>query len=267
VEIVQISDTHFGTELPEVEDALVESLTALAPDILLLAGDVTQRARWSEFSRARAFLDRLAIPEKIVIPGNHDIPLYHLWRRVFSPYQDFKRAFSEVETVRETDDCTIIAVNSTCPMKHKDGMISAEKIDQVAAILERNRHSELKIVAAHHPFAVVLASDRENIVINAEAALEAWCAAGMDVVLGGHIHYPFIAPLRGYYPHLETQAWIVQSGTAVSRRVRNGKPNSFNRVTVAGNRARARIEQWNFQSETGRFEPVESFSPWSHSQQ
>lgn len=263
MDIVQISDTHFGTEVADVEAALVECLTDKPPDIILVTGDVTQRAKQSQFLKAQAFLSKLPTHELIVIPGNHDIPLYKLWSRLLRPYGEFQRAFGELEVTRITDACTIIAINSTCPNRHKDGLISSDKIARVAEELANNRHSQLRIVAAHHPVAVVLATDKENIVENAEAAVKAWSDAGVDLILGGHIHYPFMAPLSGYYPHIDTHAWVMQAGTAVSRRVRNQKPNSFNRILVNGTRADARIEQWNFQANNARFECVESFTPWA----
>lgn len=260
--LVQISDTHFGTEVSSVEDALVDNLRGSPPDILMLTGDVTQRARRGQFDRAKKFLTRLPAHDFIVIPGNHDIPLFNLWRRLTDPYRDFRRAFNEIEATRFTESCTVISINTTCPTRHKDGKIDAETIDKVVSDLEKGRDSHLRIVAAHHPAAVVLHSDKENLVQNAGAAIAAWSAAGMDLMLGGHIHYPFMAPLRGYYPHIDTHAWVMQAGTAVSRRVRSEKPNSFNRIIVEGARETARIEQWNYDGETGRFELVESFTPW-----
>ena len=263
MEIVQISDTHFGTEVGEVEDALVACLREAPPDTVLLTGDVTQRARRWQFERAQKFLERLPTHDFIAIPGNHDIPLYHLWRRLLAPYRGFQRAFDEVEVTRISDECTIVGINSTRPLKHKDGIFSRQKIARVAEELENNRHSRLRIVAAHHPVAVVLPSDRENLVENAEAAVAEWSAAGMDLVLGGHIHFPFMAPLRGYYPNVETHAWVMQAGTATSHRVRNQKPNSFNRISIGKERASVRIEQWNYQEDTQRFERVESFAPFA----
>ena len=262
MDIVQISDTHFGTEVAEVEAALVACLTDNPPDIVLLTGDVTQRARRSQFAKAIKFLNKLPAHDFIAIPGNHDIPLYQFWIRLLQPYRHFQRAFHEVEVTRITDACTIIAINSTAPSRHKDGLLSRDKIARVADELANNHHSQLRIVAAHHPVAVVLPSDKENIVENAETAVKIWSDAGMDLILGGHIHYPFMAPLSGYYPNMDTQAWVMQAGTAVSHRVRNQKPNSFNRIVVSGERAGARIEQWNYHADGQRFECAESFTPW-----
>lgn len=263
MQIVQISDTHFGTEQAPVEQALIRALEDDPPDTILLTGDVTQRARRYQFDRAKAFFDKLPRHDFIAIPGNHDLPLYHLWRRLLMPYQGFQRVFDEVEVTRVTDAYTIIAINSTRRTKHKDGVFSERKIERVAQELENNRHSHLRIVAAHHPVAAILPKDHENLVANAEEAVRRWSAAGVDLILGGHIHYPFMAPLKGHYPNVDTCAWIMQAGTALSHRVRNEKPNSFNRIIVDGDRASARIEQWNFAWDQNAFERVESFTPWA----
>ncbi len=261
--IVQISDTHFGTEQPLVERALIENLRATPPDVILLTGDVTQRARRSQYAAAQSFLKRLPSHHFMVIPGNHDIPLYNLWGRLTNPYGGFKQAFSRLEATWISDACTIIAINSTDPARHKDGVFSQEKIDQVAAQLEASRHSQVRIVAAHHPVAVVLPIDAENITHNAELAVKTWSAAGMDVILGGHIHYPFIAPVRQHYPNINTSAWIMQAGTAISRRVRNQKSNSFNRIVMNGDRESTRMEQWNYEGDLRQFKLGDVFTPWS----
>jgi 3',5'-cyclic AMP phosphodiesterase CpdA len=261
--IVQLSDTHFGTECIDVENALIAHLNAMPADVIILTGDVTQRARREQFKSAQNFLAKLPDHQLIAMPGNHDIPLYHLWRRIFSPYRGFLQVFKQTEGTLISESCTIIGINSSCPMKHKDGLITPETISEVAKQLRNAEHSPLRIVAAHHPVAVVLAVDRENIVANAEAAVSTWSAAGMDLMLGGHIHYPFMAPMKGHFPHLDTDAWIVQAGTAVSRRVRSQKPNSFNRIVIDRKRESARIEQWNYESDVSRFELAESFSPWA----
>ena len=261
--IVQLSDTHFGTEREDVEEALIAALTAMPADVIILTGDVTQRARPAQFKNARNFLAKLPGHQLMAIPGNHDIPLYHLWRRMFNPYREFISTFKQTKATLVSDSCTIIGINSSCPMKHKNGVITPEQISEVAGQLRNAENSPLRIVAAHHPVAVVLPVDRENIVGNAEAAVRAWCAAGMDLVLGGHIHYPFMAPLKGYFPHLDSDAWVMQAGTAVSRRVRSRKPNSFNRIVINGQRESTRIEQWSYELDASKFELVESFTPWA----
>ena len=75
--LLQISDPHFGTERPRVVEALVSLAQRERPDLVVLSGDITQRARAEQFAAARAFADRLGAPF-VAIPGNHDIPLLDL---------------------------------------------------------------------------------------------------------------------------------------------------------------------------------------------
>ena len=76
--LLQVSDPHFGTEQVPVVAALRRLALDLRPDVLVLSGDVTQRARRSQFDAARRFVDALGVPARIVIAGNHDIPLFNL---------------------------------------------------------------------------------------------------------------------------------------------------------------------------------------------
>ncbi len=86
--IAHISDLHFGTEDPMVATGLLEDLADYQPDLAAVSGDLTQRARHSEFIAARNYLAQIAAP-KIIVPGNHDIPLYNILRRWLAPLQNY----------------------------------------------------------------------------------------------------------------------------------------------------------------------------------
>src|SRR5258706_7190913 len=112
--ILQISDTHFGTEQPPVVNALVRLAHAETPDLVVISGDVTQRARRSQFRAAREFVDRLAVPRTLIIPGNHDIPLYNIFARLFDPYANHRREFGDdLEPVFESCRLLVIRLNTT----------------------------------------------------------------------------------------------------------------------------------------------------------
>lgn len=224
--LVQISDTHFGTEQAPVVEALVQWVHAQAPDVLLLSGDITQRATRAQFSAARDFLRRLQVPRTLVIPGNHDIPLFALAARLFNPYGRYRDAFGpDLEPVLDAPDCLLLALNTTRWWRHEDGELSAAQVERVAARLQTARPEQLRIVAVHQPLVVTRPEDQRNLLHGHADARARWAEAGVDLVLGGHIHLPFAAPLptRG-------TAWAVQAGTAVSSRVRSGAPNSVNLI-------------------------------------
>ncbi|MFC3606185.1 metallophosphoesterase family protein [Stutzerimonas tarimensis] len=252
--ILQISDTHFGTEVPAVVDALEHHVREHPADLLILSGDITQRARRSQFEAARAAMQRLqqgGIGEMLVIPGNHDIPLYDVLSRLFSPYGNYRRCFGDdLEPTYETDQMLVMGLNTTHPRRHKDGKVTARQVETVAERLARTDPAKVRIVVAHQPFGAMVTSDLRNLQTGAEPALKCWADAGLDLVMGGHIHLPYVLPLSGQYPDLSREIWMVQSGTALSSRLRGTSPNSFNRLRlVAGDAKHVQVERWDFQGD------------------
>lgn len=242
--LLQISDLHFGTEQPPVMEALVALARQQRPELVVLSGDITQRARTAQFQAARAFVDRLGAPV-LAIPGNHDIPLFNLWARLHHPYAQHAAAFgAELEPVHATPDLLVVGLNTTRAWRHKHGEVSRQQIDRVARLLESASTEQLRIVVVHQPVAVTRTEDVQNLLRGHEAALRRWAAAGADMVMGGHIHLPYVMPLQG----LARPVWAVQAGTAVSSRVRNGLPNSVHllRWEPASADGECRIEQWDY---------------------
>jgi 3',5'-cyclic AMP phosphodiesterase CpdA len=236
----------------------VDALAALArqqrPDLLVLSGDITQRATPAQFEAAGAFVRRLGVP-MLAIPGNHDIPLFDLWTRLRRPYARYAAAFGpELEPVHRSPDLMAVCVNTTRAWRHKNGEISGPQIERVARLLEGAMPAQLRIVVVHQPIAVTLAEDVPNRLLGHAAALARWAAAGADVVMGGHIHLPFVLALDG----LARPVWAVQAGTAVSLRVRSGAPNSVNLLRWGADASPGccRIEQWDYSGDDRTFVPA-----------
>ncbi|KAF1005353.1 MAG: 3',5'-cyclic adenosine monophosphate phosphodiesterase CpdA [Luteibacter sp.] len=235
--VVQISDTHFGTERPEVVRALHDAIGQLAPDLVVLSGDVTQRARRTQFDAARRFIDSYARPT-LVVPGNHDVPLFNLAARLFDPFGGYRRVFGRtLEPVVDTDDLLVIGVNTVRAARHKNGEVSRKQIAHIAERLRHARDTQLRIVVTHQPVHVIREKDIDNLLIGHEGAIDAWSDTGADLVLGGHIHLPYVRPLKN-------GLWSVQAGTALSTRIREGISNSFHAIRHEG--MLARVDQWNF---------------------
>ena len=254
--LLQVSDPHFGTERPEAVAALERFAHELRPDVLLLSGDITQRASVAQFAAARAFVDRLGVPVVLAIPGNHDIPLFNLAARLFSPYRRFSQAFGHnLEPQFENEDVLVLTLNTTRWYRHANGEVSVDQIERVARRLEAARPAQSRIVVVHQPVAVTRAQDRHNLLHGHEAAVRRWAAAGADVVVGGHIHLPFVLPLRERWPDLPRPAWAVQAGTAVSCRVRADAGNSVN-VFRIGSARPCVVERWDHSATAQRFERV-----------
>jgi len=242
--LLQISDLHFGTEQPPVVEALVALAQQQRPDLLVLSGDITQRARPAQFQAARAFTDRLGLP-LLALAGNHDIPLFDLWARLRRPYARLIAAFGgDLEPVHTSPGLMVVCVNTTRAWRHKQGEVSGHQVDRVTRLLAGASAEQLRVVVVHQPAAVLHAEDLPNRLRGHAAALQRWACAGADLVMGGHIHLPYAMPLHG----LARPMWVVQAGTAVSSRVRQGVPNSVNllRWGAASSAGCCRIEQWDF---------------------
>ncbi|APW39255.1 hypothetical protein RD110_20240 [Rhodoferax koreense] len=265
--LLHLSDTHFGTAQPKVIEALVRLVRMHAPGQAILSGDVTQRATGAQFAEARAFVDRLAIAHCMAIPGNHDIPLLDLPARLFQPYARYRAAFGDVLAPElQTPAWCLLSNNTTRWYRHKHGEISHAQIADTArrlAVSVQANPLQIRVVAVHQPIAVQQAGERKNMLRGAASAVKAWAAAGADIVLGGHIHLPFVVPLHRRAPWLPATPngaaprpmWAVQAGTAVSSRTRPGAPNSVNllRADCTATRRRCAVERWDYLADADAF--------------
>src|SRR5207248_6077307 len=113
--VVHLSDLHFGREDPPVVAALVDAISALEPSVIVVSGDLTQRARRHQFLRARRFLDALPFA-RVVVPGNHDVPLFNLFARVVDPLGGYRRYVTTDLTPTFVDPpVVVVGLNTTRP--------------------------------------------------------------------------------------------------------------------------------------------------------
>jgi 3',5'-cyclic AMP phosphodiesterase CpdA len=256
--LLQISDTHFGTEQPAVVAALLRLANELQPAVVIFSGDVTQRARRAEFAAAGDFVKRVATPKLVAVPGNHDIPLFNVIARLFYPYAGFERTFgTNLEPEWQDSDAMVICVNTTRASRHKDGEVSNEQILRVSQRLATATAQQLRIVVTHQPVHVLRGSEIHNRLHGHYEAIKAWSDAGADIIMGGHIHLPYIAPLHEDYTELRRRCWVVQAGTAVSSRVRARHPNSVN-VIARADATTVLAERWDYSVELDKFHCVKS---------
>jgi 3',5'-cyclic AMP phosphodiesterase CpdA len=252
--LLQISDPHFGTEQQPVVAALLELARMLRPELVVLSGDITQRARSGQFAAAAAFAQQLPTARLIAIPGNHDIPLFNVAARAFNPYAGFRAAFGDdLEPEFADDSLRVICVNTTRPKRHKDGEVSSVQVERVATLLRAARPEQLRIVVVHQPVHVIRKQDIANLLHGHIAAVRAWSRAGADVVMGGHIHLPYVRALNDHVTDLHRRIWAVQAGTAVSSRIRDNAPNSVNVVRYAAGQANCVVEQWDYAAVANEF--------------
>ncbi len=261
--LLHISDTHFGTEQAPVVAALETFVRERLPDVLVFSGDITQRARPAQFAAGRRLCERLGLVGRmLVLPGNHDIPLFDLLARAAHPYRNYLAAFGpQLEPTLATDDFFIVGVNTTRPARHKNGEVSPEQVAHVEATLKRAGGRQLRIVVTHQPADVFRPEDEHDRLRGADAALHVWSRAGADLVLGGHIHLPYVMDLRLRPLPTARPMWCVQAGTAVSSRVRHGTCNSVNLIhwkPPAGGEPRVCVvERCDYHPDRGWFETSE----------
>lgn len=237
--LLHISDLHFGPPyLPHLGDALLRAVARLDPDIIVASGDFTQRAKRRQFAAAREFLDRLHPRPLVVIPGNHDIPLYRIVERIFSPYSLYREYISkDLDSVLYRDDAVIVALNSTSPLGAvTNGRISRSQLDFAETALRSAPVDAVRIIVTHHNLAPAPDFDGGVVMRRARRTLERFTELGVDLVLAGHLHRAYIASsldlLNSESPGHEIR--LVQAGTATSSRgrARERKMNSFNHITV-----------------------------------
>lgn len=258
--ILHLSDTHFGTERPAVAQALMRLTQRERPDIAVLSGDITQRARRAQFAAASQFVQALGVPVVITLPGNHDIPLDNVLVRLFRPYARYLEAFDgPLSRVYRGPSEFIVALNTTRWYRHVNGTVSRRQLQWSCDELRAAPPGRLKLVAMHHPVYVPRASEEHNLLRGYREAVAQWAAAGADLILGGHIHLPSIAPLAAPLA-LARSVWSVQAGTAVSTRVRWEAPNSVNllRYDPLAAPGECRAEKWDFSAERDEFVKAET---------
>jgi 3',5'-cyclic AMP phosphodiesterase CpdA len=245
--IVHISDLHFGREDPVRVDALRAFIVDAAPHVTVVSGDLTQRARTHEFAAARAFVDSLPGPH-VVIPGNHDVPLYDVFSRVFRPYAKYRKHFhEELEPWFVDDEMIIVGLNSARGLTIKDGRLDEKQVRDAAQRFRRS-NGHVKIVITHHPFDVPPEHAYEDVIGNAGDAMAVLAEAGADLFLAGHLHATHATASSERYKIHGHSAIVVHAGTATSRRLRK-EDNAFNVLHVERDRIAVDHAAWR----DGRF--------------
>jgi 3',5'-cyclic AMP phosphodiesterase CpdA len=244
--LAHISDLHFGREDSRLITGLQQSLAEIQPQLVVISGDLTQRARTQEFIAARDFVDNLQWPF-LVIPGNHDIPAYNLAERFFSPWRKWHRYFGyPLEPAMSTEDFVSLGLNTSRRISSlldwSRGRINTEQITEIAKYMGKATEEKLRIVVIHHPFWLPEKYLHRHTISGQKKALQVMKEVGVDIILGGHVHYSF--------SHIVDGIIISQAGTTLSNRLMENSRNSFK--VIRGNRRSLTIETREWQHNTFR---------------
>jgi 3',5'-cyclic AMP phosphodiesterase CpdA len=253
-QLLHISDVHFGPpHLPELAAGVLAMVAERRPDLVVLSGDLTQRAKPEQFRQARAFVDQLPVPS-LVVPGNHDVPMYRVWERVFAPYGAYRKYFSpELEPIWEDDELFVLGINTAFNWTIKDGRITLRRLREVAARLAAIDERRAKIVVAHHHLIPPPTFGSQQVLRNAYEAIDVFSRAGVDLILSGHLHQAYIGSSEEFYPLGRLPVVIVHSGTTTSNRGRGSErdKNTCNWIVIE--ERRITVSQLRWHRELGRF--------------
>jgi len=246
--VVQISDLHFGTILDETVAPLLACVRKLRPDVTVVSGDLTQRAKELQFREARAFIDQLPEP-RLVVPGNHDVPLYDIVRRFAAPLARYTKFISaDLAPTYVDDEIAVVAINTARSFVVKGGHVSDLQVAMATREFGQLSNGQARIVVTHHPFDIPLGLSGVAIVRGAASAMHAFAESEVDLFMAGHLHLVHFASTSRFVPSYN--APIVGAGTATSTRAR-GEPNSFCEYRIERRLITAIIHTW--QSDRGEF--------------
>jgi len=259
--ILHISDLHFGPPyLPRVGEALLRIAPTLNPDVAVISGDLTQRAKAEQFIAAKEFLARLPNVPQVIVPGNHDVPLYRLGERMMNPHKLYREHIdTELDKVWKVNGAVIVALDSTSPRRAiSNGRIFREQLEFCTKCLEAAPADSAKIIVAHHHFAPAPDYVHDQVMPKAKRAVNKFVDLGVDMILGGHLHRAYIGNSLDIYPgnHRDRGIIIVQCGTSTSRRgrAREREKNSFNMIMLG--QQVVHITHYMYFDEADGFEPV-----------
>lgn len=241
--LVHLSDLHFG----RVDAALVAPLTqhihAIRPDLVVVSGDLTQRARAIEFAQAKEFLATLPMPQ-LVVPGNHDIPMHNLLRRFINPLRDYQRTIcASLQPTFSDSEIAVVGINTARSLTIKDGRINPTQLADVDNFWRSVDSAVTKIIVTHHPFDLPGTVDPHKLIDRATHLMPVLSDLKVDLLLAGHHHVAHAANTATNYPRLRQAALVIQAGTATSTRGR-GEANSFNLIRIEAHQITVERHDW-----------------------
>ena len=259
--ILHISDLHFGPPfVPAVAEALLCTIPALEPDAIVVSGDLTQRAKRSQFEQARHFFDRLPKLPLLVIPGNHDVALWRVFERIFRPHALYCEIICpDLNPVLHVGNVVLVGLDSTSPRRSiSNGRIDQHQLEHSARAFAGIPEDKVRIIVAHHHFAPGHDRIYDISMPGSKRAIDSFVDQRVEMILGGHLHRSYIGNSLDFFPghHRERGVIIVQCGTTTSSRGkgRERDENTFNLIE-AGPRTLT-VTHYLYYEHAGKFAPL-----------
>jgi 3',5'-cyclic AMP phosphodiesterase CpdA len=222
------SDLHFGAEDTAALDWFTQCVRQDVPDMVIITGDLTMRARSNEFADAGRWLGDLGVPV-LIEPGNHDLPYFNPIRRIWRPYHRVMRLQDQFHDGVSIDGVHLVSLPTTARVQWRlnwsKGKVNQQALQHALHSLRATAPHRVRIVLTHHPL-VEAQTQTSGRTTGGRAALEALAAAGADAVLSGHVHDPFDLEVTTTHGAVR----LIGAGT-LSERVRVTPP-SFNRLMI-----------------------------------
>jgi 3',5'-cyclic AMP phosphodiesterase CpdA len=264
--ILHISDIHFGPpHVAPVAAGLLELVRERAPSLVAVSGDLTQRAKPGQFTAARRFLDAMDVPV-IVVPGNHDVPMYRFWERVAAPFWAYRTYFSpHLETVHRDDELFVAGINTAHNWTRKHGTVRHRRLRELRLAAATAVPGAFKVVVAHHPLVRTPHLLGEPAARRSRHAASVFAELGVELVLSGHVHLFFLGHSEDFYPHLPRHFRILHAGTTTSRRGRGSERdrNSCNWIELDAEHVT--VQQLVWEATSRRFEHGQG-AAWSRTE-
>lgn len=249
--LVHLSDLHFGRVDRDLIEPLAAAVARVRPDVIAISGDLTQRARACQFKEARAFLDRLSAP-KIIVPGNHDVPLYNVLARFVYPLANYRRYIGrDLMPFYADEEIAVLGINTARSLTTKYGRINRRQLANINARLCPLPNGMIKVLVTHHPIDLPAGCEQHRAVGRASLAMQTLAECRIDILLAGHLHTSHTGDTAANYPLRDHAALLVQSGTALSTRGR-GELNSFS--VIHAERGHLTVERYQWRSALASFE-------------
>src|SRR6478672_6061494 len=254
--LVHLSDLHFGAHDQKLVEAAEKRVDELKPDLVVISGDFTQRAKTEQFREACQFLERLQHSghEVLGVPGNHDVPLYDVLRRFLSPLARYRRFIDDnLCPFVELPGLAVLGVNTARSLTFKDGRLNKDQVAFIRDTFSRTPRDSFRVLVTHHPlFALEVGDDLTPAIGRQEMALDAIEEAGVDMLLAGHNHHASSHSASDLVTRAGG-ALVVQAGTATSTRLRE-QEQSFNVIDVGDASVTITVNAW----EKHRFAPLDA---------